>query len=628
MVALKKLFLFTFHFLLFTSLSAQEVLLPLQSGPVAGAAVKSADTALTLPFFDDFATTRGVPSPLLWQQGGGVWASDGARLRPTTVGVVTLDALDAQGRLYPDATTSVFPADTLQSRRIRLDSLRPADSLVLSFYYLPGGGKGNLWERIGDAPEAEDSLFLDFYRGADSMWVTVWSRGGVTLDSLLAATGKEWQYVAVPINEVGFFDSSFCFRFRNHCSLPNNSKPGMAGNCDYWHLDYIVLDSARRSTGAPSFRDIGFVDPAPSMLKDYRAMPARQYRATDMAASLEMTITNLFSSPVASQYLYVVVDETGDTLYRYDGGYENAPPFLPNCVYQTTPAHATPPVNYAFPEDTTSRSYTVVHLVREGVSGDARRGSDTVRYRQVFDNYYAYDDGTAENGYGLTSTASRVYLACRFDLNVVDTLTAVDLYFNRTYDDENEMVPFYLTVWADRDGRPGEVLYRDHAARLPRFEGLDKYCRYKLEQPVTVDGSIFVGFEQGNNYFINLGFDRHYNSSERIWYLTGTEWQQSILSGSLMLRPYFGAAALVSIDHGPLATLHAPLVYPNPAREWVRIEGLPEGSRIELFDAWGRCVHKGLTSHLSLFTYPNGLYLIRCTTPEGHCFTEKLIIRH
>lgn len=605
---------------------AQEVLLPLQTGSVARMAAKSADTALTLPFFDDFAATEGSPSPARWCPGGAM-ASDGARLRPTTVGVVTLDAIDAKGQLYDDASTSIFPADTLLSRRIRLDSLTPADSVVLSFYYLPGGGKGNLWERVGDAPEEIDSLFLDFYRAVDSSWVTVWSRGGTTVDSLISATGMEWQYVTVALTEMGFFDSMFCFRFRNHCSLPITEKPGMAGNCDYWHLDYILLDSARRSTGAPEFRDVAFVDPAPSMLKIYRAMPARQYRAADMADSLEMTITNLFSSEVASQYLYSIVDELGDTVYQYNGGYENAPPFLPGGNYQTASAHATPSVNYSFPEDTTTRTYTIVHMVREGVSGDTHRESDTVRFSQVFGNYYAYDDGTAENGYGLTSTASHVYLAYRFDLNVEDTLTAVELYFNRCYDGENEMVPFKLAVWSNRDGHPGELLYSDHTSRFPQFNGLNKFCRYVLEHPVVVNGSIFVGFDQGNNYFINLGFDRQSNTSDRIWYMTGTEWQQSILSGSLMLRPGFGASAMVGIAE-PREEHVTWVVYPNPASEWVNIEGVPEMTPVMVYDMTGRQVAITRDNRLRVADLPEGVYVLRCLLGNGAMDVKKLIIKH
>lgn len=605
----------------------QEVLLPLQTAPAARVAAKTADTALGLPFFDDFATDNIVPTSALWQ-GGGALSSQGARLRPPTVGVVTLDAIDAEGNLYESASTSTFPADTLMSRRIRLNGLEPSDSVVLSFYYLPGGGKGDLWNRVGDAPNMADSIYLDFYNAADSVWVTVWSRGGTTVDSLIAATGREWQYVAIAITDSMFFDSSFCFRFRNHCSLPYTTKAGLSGNCDYWHLDYILLDSGRESTGDPVFRDVAFVDPAPSMLQVYRAMPARQYRTADMAQTLEVTITNLFNSDLATQYRYAVVDENGDTLYRYNGGYENSPPFLPDAVYQTAPAHATPPVGYSYPEDSVARSYTVVHTVSEGVVGDDTKDNDTVRFYQVFDNYYAYDDGSAENGYGLTSTASNVFLAYRFDLNEADSLTAVELYFNRTLDDENAMVPFKLAVWRDDDGRPGDLIYQDPETRFPNFEGMDRFHCYELAQAVALEaGSVFIGFNQGNNYYINLGFDRSNNTADRIWYRTSTAWQQSILFGSLMMRPCFGQSSRVGIEEQPVLNEEWN-IFPNPANLWLNIAGMPEGGVVTLYDITGRQVAFTQDRRLAVDGLAEGVYVVRCLSRDGEMGIKKLIIKH
>ena len=610
------------------TLQAQEVLLPLQAGPEdCRPAVKGATQPLALPFFDDFAAPVAFPSQERWLTGGGATLTPGAGLLPPTVGVATLDAIDARGRLYEGALSGRFPADTLCSKSIALEGLTVADSVVMSFYYLPGGGKGDLWRRIGDTPEPQDSLMLDFYRASDSVWVTVWARGGIDLDSLVAHTGKEWQYVAITIKDTAFLHDDFAFRFRNLCSLTESTKPGMAGNCDYWHLDYVMVDRSRTSVGAPEFHDVAFVTPAPSMLAHYRAMPARQYRRSEMADTLAMTITNLFDSPLATHYGYAVLDAAGDTVGRYDGGYENTPTYLPNGSYQTAAAHARPTVGYAFPESDVATEYTIVHVVREGVAGDDFRENDTVRFRQVLGNYYAYDDGTAENGYGLTSTASRVYLANRFDLNVEDTLTAVDFYFNRTADGDNETVPFNITVWSNDNGKPGTVLYRDRTSRHPLFGGLNEFKRYRLESPVVVSGSVFVGFEQGNNHFINLGFDRSFDASEHIYYLTGTAWQQSILSGALMMRPCFGASAMVGIEERRMEE-GAWTLFPNPASEWLKVEGMPEGSTIELYDAMGRRCMTTTDTRFVVCGLPNGVYILRGRTPEGMVSIKKLIIKH
>ena len=619
------LLVFNFQFSIFNSAIAQEVLLPLQWGPQARPAAKTAGEPVQLPFFDDFSARGVFPAADLWESRG-VTVGNGAGLMPPTVGVATLDAVGADGRLYEGAAAGLFTADTLCSQTIELGALAPADSVVLSFYYLPGGGKGDLWLRIGDAPEGSDSLMLEFYRAADSTWVTVWARGGTEVDSLVRATGRDWQYVAVAVTDSAFFTDSFAFRFRNLCSVASTSKPGLAGNCDYWHLDYVLMDQGRTSVRTPEFRDVAFVAPAPSMLAHYQAMPARQYRQSDTAGTMEMTITNLFGSALATQYKYAVLDEQGDTLYRYDGGFENAPPFLPDGAYQTAAAHATPAVGYAFPEGTEQREYTVVHTVREGVGGDMHRGNDTVRFSQVFADYYAYDDGTAENGYGLTSTASRVYLAYRFDLNVEDTLTAVDMCFNRSLGGENEDIPFYITIWRCENGMPREVLYRDHTGRRPAFDGIDVYKRYVLESAVTVSDSIFVGFEQANNYFINLGFDRNCDASERICYLTGTEWQRSILRGALMLRPCFGVSATVGIEHpGREAEWR---MYPNPADEEVWMEGLSTDGEIRIYDMTGKLVASARGNRIETRGLANGVYVVRCEDGEKAVGIKKLIVKH
>lgn len=613
-------------------LTAQEVLLPLQSAPRVHMVQKDAATKVELPFFDDFSNYEGIPAADRWQDGGG-YVNTGYGPWPPTIGMLTLDALDAQGNLYAGASTSPFAADTVTSLPVGLGGLTENDSVVFSFYYLPGGGSGNLWERVGDTPNESDSLYLDFYKPGADEWVTVWSRGGVSVDTLVDQTGRDWQYVVMPITDAAYFDSAFRFRFRNHCTLDENSKSGMVGNCDQWNIDYVYLDRGRDADSIPVFRDVAFVVPAHSFLTNYRAMPHRQFTMQEMAPAVEVTITNLYASDLASRYAHYVVNKSGDTLYRYDGGYENAPPFLPDGQYQTAQMHALPVVGYTFPLTASPDTFEVVHVVQEGVAGDIRRQNDTTRFEQVFGNYYAYDDGTPENGYGLTSTASRLYLAYRFDLNVEDTLTAVDMFFNRTRNDENANVPFYISVWEDNGGMPGELLYRDNFSRTPSFDGFNKFVRYVLEEPVLVSGSVYVGFEQANNLFINIGFDRSYNTADRIFYLTGTQWQQSILSGSLMLRPCFGTSATVGVEQPQYADDDI-VVFPNPAAGRSFMKGLASGAQVEVIDMMGRHVYVAKAGSQATIELPsdrwsNGVYVIKVTDGSsigGKIF--KLCVKH
>ncbi len=599
-------------FLLGNTLAAQEVLLPLcrQHTPQP-----KNDTLVELPFFDDFSSP--AMSRSLWYLGG-TFVNQGYAPLPPTIGMATLDAFDEEGDLYPTATGQLFTGDTLLSRPIRLDSLfhpysrpiSPSDSIYLSFFYLPGGGYGNMWERIGDTPEKQDSLILEFFNPTDSCWERVWSTRGYPADTLFAHTGSYWQFRDIPIRDPQYLKAGFQFRFYNLCSLDNNNKPGLLSNADQWNIDYISLNVGRHKADTAS-RDVAFVNPAPSLLRNYQAMPARQFTPSDMRDSLPLTITNRFTEELATTYIYTVYDNNGQTLTTYNGGLENTPVYWRNHSYQTAAAHAMPPLDLTLPVATDHQptSYTVVHGLREGVSGDNHPQNDTIVFTQIFDNYYAYDDGTPENGYGLNSTSPDVRLACRFTLNTEDTLTALHLYFNRAYANGNNNIRFYITVWDDNNGHPGNIIYRDCDRRSPLFEGFNRYVRYLLEEPLICSGTIYVGLQQTSADYINLGFDRNNDASAHIFYLTGTEWQNTILRGSLMLRPAFGHSAT-------LATIQ-----PEQTNNRIHVQDnrivveTHQSAPITIYNIKGQPIHLSRTpdgpSQTITQPLPSGLYLVR-----------------
>lgn len=630
-------YILTLVALIVATLSAlgQEVLIPLSSQHRSPASKHRDTVVLTLPFFDDFSNYEGTPDAKRWLTPHALVNRDYAPKAPT-LGMVTLDALDECGNLYTQASTNLFGADTLASQPIRLDSLLSptrraltiGDSIMLSFFYLPGGWYGNMWERVGTAPGAEDSLFLEFYTSEDSSWHVVWCTEGRDADTAGASSRWPWRFVSVMVTDPMFLTRDFQFRFRNYASLDVNPKTGIAANCDQWNIDYVFMDRNRRSSDS-LYRDIAFVEKAPSMLKNYQAMPARHYHPGDMAANVDMTIVNRYSQTLASNYSYDVFNENGTAIGHYDGGYENVPAFFPTGAYQTYAGHASPAVNFAYPAMTEPASFRVVHVVREGVGGDNHVCNDTVVFNQVFNNYYAYDDGFPENGYGLTSSSSKVWLAYRYDVAVADTLTALDIYFNRTRGAENEGIYFYLCVWNDNNGHPGSMLFRESEVAHPEFDGLNDFHRYVLSQPQVLSGRIYVGFEQTSNDFINIGFDRSNDSRENIFYRTGNEWQNSILSGSLMLRPVFGEAAAVGVETPDVVPDFT--IYPNPASNVVSLhcdETFAVDATVEIYDMMGRRVLAEPSAHtISVATLPQGIYMVRLVK-DGivQTMVKKLVI--
>ena len=127
------------------------------------------------------------------------------------------------------------------------------------------------------------------------------------------------------------------------------------------------------------------------------------------------------------------------------------------------------------------------------------------------------------------------------------------------------------------------------------------------------------------NDFINLGFDRSLNTSNHIYYFTDSVWRQSFLSGSLMIRPCFGASAAVRIEERQVDSREWCL-YPNPASETVKVN--IEVAVMELYDLQGRRVAVCRQPEMHVGHVPEGLYLVRVISPEGQQHCAKLIIKH
>ena len=209
-------------------------------------------------------------------------------------------------------------------------------------------------------------------------------------------------------------------------------------------------------------------------------------------------------------------------------------------------------------------------------------------------------------------------IAYRFRLNTEDTLTALYIYFNRTLNDENAGIRFAITVWDDANGSPGNIIYQDADRRRPLFEGFNRYVRYLLEEPLVCSGTIYVGIEQYSSDYINLGFDRNNDASSDILYLTGTSWQTSILNGALMIRPYFGHKATLSLPS--LESMSHVTAY---AANGTLIVSTDTPQTIQVFDALGRVLlTRHNTSSLRLHNLPAGLYLVKA----GPCNVKKVFI--
>jgi len=621
------------------AVSAQEILLPVLSNPQKASIEKEAvlklgePVLLQLPFREDFSYPGPYPDPKLWADSF-AFVNSSFSVHPKTVGVATFDALDQHGHIYDAAQENSFQfvADHLTSHPIALGNLTPADSVLLTFYYQPQGK--------GSPPRERDSLVVEFLRTpgyfeqdefgeiiwVPDAWESVWSVEGEKLSSFSNDTFPFFKRAAIFITDPVFFRDDFRFRFKNYSSftIPTNKTPdNMAGNNNIWNIDYILLDQGRSKLNTTYF-DIAFAAPAPSILKNYSAMPWSHYIVnpqTHLKSNLELKITNLGSIVYNYVYLYFIQDEQGNNIRTYSGGTWNIAPFSQD-GYQSYQPH-TNPIVISNPLPTSpapERVFKIIHVVREGVAGDSFQRNDTIAFKQVFSNYFAYDDGVPESGYGLVGKNARG--AYRFVLSKPDTLRAVQFFFNRTLNESN-VKPFYLTVWGHLD--PEQIIFQSEALTPDFDEKLNGFATYLLDDPLPVSGTIYIGWQQIADGFLNIGYDANSNAGENIFFNVGNEWMPSIYTGALMIRPFFGLPGQVVSVNGPRPVSIETSLYPNPLRGnllHIKINeshSNPSEFRIELFDVHGRLVlSQEFSTTIDLAHLSNGLYILRLTHPQGH----------
>ena len=663
---------------------------------------KRSSDAVKLPFLDDFSGYTGYPDSKLWQDRQG-YVNTGFSVYPPSLGAVTLDILNEYGQVYPHASRVVFPADTLTSNKIRLDSnfvqhrpMQVSDSLYLSFYYQPAGASKTYpaggWELVGDSPEYSDKLVLEFgyatgntvfagfiygeyvvengayysagdsienpfmpgtyyvfeasaYSGqtilipADSLfvdeyvWNEVWSSNGCNVSEWVEENPYQYfKEVMIPITDSQYFRDNFQFRFRNYGSLDLDSWTsgnivGWSSNCDQWNIDYVKLDVNRTKNDLYPV-DVAFVSPSISTLTEYQAMPWNQYRPSDMITKFHNDLSNLSNTIRNTYYTYNIVKNHNQTIYVFPLNNENANPYSTDGLHKYE-NHASPNLEMSYEYDgADSAVFTITHIFSMVGGNDDCRINDTSRFEQKFYNYYAYDDGTAEAGYGLLSTMTmpEASFAVKFTLAEPDTLQAVRMWFNHTLDDEN-VAEFSLMVWDDNNGLPGNILY-EMPSQLPAFaEDYLDFIPYYLETPLPISGTFYVGFHQNHDIQLNLGFDQNNDARGKFFYRTTSQWNESFYKGAPMIRPVVGK----SFDHSNVSQHDRSDIrmYPNPTTGVVHIEveNPDEVLNYRIVNVYGQCVENGTLhrNELSLERYPAGIYFVQLMTQNKPIITEKII---
>lgn len=602
---IRKLFLYLIFISIYpATLRAQEVVTGLQSNSVISAASNrhlfrkdiTAPDTVDLPFFDDFAGQSVLPDNRRWLDDY-VYINNTYSDHQITKGVATFDALDNTGSLYTTASTSEFEADHLTSRPVNLN-YTTSDNIWLSFVYEPGG--------LSDPPEENDSLTLQFYAPDEEKWHSVWKVNG--------SAGTRFKPVIIPVNDSRFLKKGFQFRFINYASIsPNLSDPSMIGNCDIWNLDYVRLD-LNRNAADTSFADVAFTLPLRSLLKTHEAMPWKQFRQVylqEMGSFIPVHYRNndTITRNVTRNFEIWDMYKNAQALF-FTAGATNISP-LTSVDYNAN-------LVYTYDTDNPDSALFRITCSLKTDIFDPKE-NDTMAYNQVFKNYFAFDDGSSEGGYGINGQGSRnAMVACRFQSYMQDTLRAVRICFNDSYMEANKRA-FDLMVWDDDNGIPGNILYTLEDVMVEQGDMINGFYSYKLPEGVMVNDVFYVGWRQRTETFLNAGFDVNTaNEGRQLYWLNGF-WNQSQVSGSIMIRPVVGDPLFVAgINDTYYKNKNSIKIWPNPANQFINIDAGDQsfaGSAfVSIIDMSGRELIKvPYSEQVNISSLHKGVYILVIT---------------
>ena len=596
-------------------------------------------TTIGLPFMDDFSYAGPFPSSDLWLDLDPYINNDMAE-NPPSLGVATFDGLNSRGEPHGgDAGASDF----LTSNYMNLSNV--SGPLHLTFWLQKRG--------LVDRPEVQDSMVVEFKTGAGN-WIKQVAYEGSPASQPLTAE-EPFHFYSIEV-EQAFRHDDFQFRFKN--------LGDRQGIYDTWHLDYVRLSEDVDST----FEDVAFTELPAFLFNSYTSLPKRHLEGREEELVSNLLPVRLFNHSFQSllagdSQIRITEQNSGQTIL---GGSPSVTLLNNQLANITNGVHTSldvdPLADFSSPWsafiDELSNSdfggseelafetrYTFVNTSQITSQGyELVNKNDTVSRITVLDNYFAYDDGTAETG---LITQENTQLAVQFNVSKPDVLRAIRLHFPHTAVDITDQ-EFELKVWiGELDNEPEySQIFNPYYVDLA-FDSLQGFTTYPLVDdngdflPLDLPaGDFYVGWEQITDCnfsdCIPVGYDRNRPQGKPFIFRTsGQEWEPlSTLTpgGALMIRPVVGdeTPGFTPTDEAFLPETIFKL-FPNPATETVNLllsDMVYDNYNVQVFNSLGQEVYAALASpQLSVQNLVPGIYFVKLTnrvTQEG--FSQRLVV--
>lgn len=615
---------------------------PTASPPVNPAARTKAEEPLTLPFWDDFSfttvddpsdTTSNYPLDSLWENSQDTWISSALGVNAPTINVASLDGLDSLGLSYSDEVLANGFRDALTSRIIDITAVDQG-STYLSFFFQ--------WQGNGEPPDKNDFLRVEF-RDVDSVWqnvMTIYPKSSFQrtefYDTIIQVTPK------VTTDDPLFFHEKFQFRFR--------SFGRQSGPFDTWNVDYVYLNDGRNANDI-SFPDRALASTLSSLLGDYNAVPIQHFFTGRPLDSIAFDVKNLktyVDNVISVAYeIHAVFDNYKEgnvssysevlqpsTDIKEDGGLmdplERVRVKATNMPDPDNPSQFDPSadsIKIALKgvvvsddeHETTAPDYLPIDF----------RINDTLSAVYTLNNYYAYDDGSAEYSAVLTQAGNRAAYAFDMATDQTDTLAGIDIYIP-PFGVSGSITADFL-IYSDSAGIPSKQPIYTIASKSIQRLGINEFQRIpiSLTEAVKVTERFYIGWKAPVSGQLPVGVDNSNDTRDKLFeYVDGKWLLADAMRGSLMIRPLFGKGVSGNVT-GILPEEKIDVaIYPNPARGEFFLQGRAE--IVSIVSMTGQSIPFDVTDleaekkKVSLQATP-GLYLLKLR--RGNLLrTEKIVV--
>jgi hypothetical protein len=540
--------------------------------------------------------------------------------QPWSLGVASFDGLNDKGYPYAINTQSRGYGDYLTSKNIDLSSLVSADSVYISFAYQPKGF-GDAPENINDGSKQQhDSLCLQVYRPDWDMWVSFWATTVESDPVKFEAESKMFKKVHLAISNPAFFKKNFKFRFVNFGDI--------SGSLDHFHIDYVELKKDSKLSDTNVFKDFALVYPTGSLLEEFTSVPWKHYQNLTKNVindSVTISLHNGFAIPQQNLDGNLEIFHKNNKIksinlpgQKLSGGDIN---YLPLTTYNNYFDFSNEDLSFPKNSDDSATFFikTIIPAPFEQKYYTAYVQNDTAYTYQIFRDYYAYDDGSAELAYGLKTTSAT--LAYKFEPYMTDSLLGVAIHFVPTVMDKSKKL-FSLFVWDEKNGLPNTIIYQDNdfAPQQPIYQDKrNKFTNYYFQdfKRLQMTGTFFIGIKQFDQDPLNIGFDVNTVTNSKMYYSnSGSDWNKSLTKGALMIRPIFSSNLNKHIGLQEVSNMESQSIqlYPNPTQEFISITSTYEGYDGGILrDIHGKIVMQ-IThnqSTISMIDLPAGIYLFQ-----------------